>query len=207
MSGSNLCLDLHIQVSQEACKVVCYSRLLKNFPQFIVIHTVKGFDVVIEAEVGIFLEFSCFFYDPRMLPIWSLVPLHFLNPAWTFRISLLPSCWGFSFALGCEVFFFRDPTFSCLQLFSSELQFWSSRRRRWVYVLLLHHLFIFDENVQPCKCTKIWIAQPNCRNCVLCELYLSKAGFNNSHLPEKNTTDIFSKRNVQDTNIYINKNK
>ena len=64
MSGSNLCLDLHIQVSQEACKVVCYSRLLKNFPQFVVIHTVKGFDVVIEAEVGIFLEFSCFFCDP-----------------------------------------------------------------------------------------------------------------------------------------------
>ena len=64
MSGSNLCLDLHIQVSQEACKVVCYSRFLKNFPQFVVIHTVKGFDVVIEAEVGIFLEFSCFFCDP-----------------------------------------------------------------------------------------------------------------------------------------------
>ena len=44
--------------------MVCYSRLLKNFPQFVVIHTVKGFDVVIEAEVGIFLEFSRFFCDP-----------------------------------------------------------------------------------------------------------------------------------------------
>ena len=43
--------------------MVWYSRLLKNFPQFVVIHTVKGFSVVNEAEV-VFLEFSCFFYDP-----------------------------------------------------------------------------------------------------------------------------------------------
>jgi len=43
----------------------------------------------------------------------------------------LPSCWGFSFTLGCGVsFFWWDPTFSCRWLFSSELQFWSSRRRR-----------------------------------------------------------------------------
>ena len=44
--------------------MVWYSHLLKNFPQFIVIHTVKGFDVVNKAEVDVFLEFSCFFYDP-----------------------------------------------------------------------------------------------------------------------------------------------
>ena len=44
--------------------VIWYSHLLKNFPQFVVIHTVKGFRVVNEAEVDIFLEFSCFFYDP-----------------------------------------------------------------------------------------------------------------------------------------------
>ena len=41
-----------------------YSHLLKNFPQFVVIHTVKGFSVVNEAEVDVFLEFSSFFYDP-----------------------------------------------------------------------------------------------------------------------------------------------
>ena len=52
------------QISQEAGKVVWYSHLLKNFPQFIVIHTVKGFSIVNEAEVDAFLEFSCFFYDP-----------------------------------------------------------------------------------------------------------------------------------------------
>ena len=41
-----------------------YSHLLKNFPQFVVIHTVKGFGIVSKAEVDVFLELSCFFYDP-----------------------------------------------------------------------------------------------------------------------------------------------
>ena len=44
--------------------MVWYSYLFKNFPQFVVIHTIKGFSVVDEAEVDVFLEFSCFFYDP-----------------------------------------------------------------------------------------------------------------------------------------------
>ena len=44
--------------------MVWYSHLLKNFPQFVVIHTVKGFSIVNKAEVDVFLEFSCFFYDP-----------------------------------------------------------------------------------------------------------------------------------------------
>ena len=44
--------------------MVWYSHLLKNFPQFVVIHTVKAFSIVNEAEVDNFLEFSCFFYDP-----------------------------------------------------------------------------------------------------------------------------------------------
>ena len=43
--------------------MVCYSHLLKNFLQLVVIHTVKGFGLVNEAEVDIFLEFSCFFFD------------------------------------------------------------------------------------------------------------------------------------------------
>ena len=45
-------------------KVVSFSHLLKNFPQFVVIHTVKGFSVVNEVEVDVFLELSCFFCDP-----------------------------------------------------------------------------------------------------------------------------------------------
>ena len=44
--------------------MVWYSHLLKNFPQFVVIHTAKGFKVVNEAEVDDFLELSCFFNDP-----------------------------------------------------------------------------------------------------------------------------------------------
>ena len=44
--------------------MVWYSHLLKNFPQFVVFHTVKGFSVVHEAEVDVLLEFSCFLYDP-----------------------------------------------------------------------------------------------------------------------------------------------
>ena len=58
------CLVLTVAVSQEAGKVVWYSNLFKNFPQFVVIHTVKGFSVVNETEVDVFLELSCFFYDP-----------------------------------------------------------------------------------------------------------------------------------------------
>ena len=45
--------------------MVWYSHLFKNFPQFVVTHTVKGFSVVNEAEVDVFLEFSWFFYDPK----------------------------------------------------------------------------------------------------------------------------------------------
>ena len=44
--------------------MVWYSHLLKNLPQFVVIHTVKGFGIVNKAEVDVFLELSCFFYDP-----------------------------------------------------------------------------------------------------------------------------------------------
>ena len=44
--------------------MVWYSHLFKNFPQFVVIHIVKGFSVVSEADIDVFLEFSCFFYDP-----------------------------------------------------------------------------------------------------------------------------------------------
>ena len=64
MSDSNCCFLTCIQVSQEASQVVWYSHVFQNFPQFVVIHRVKSFSVVNEAEVDVFLEFSCFFYDP-----------------------------------------------------------------------------------------------------------------------------------------------
>ena len=60
MSTSNCCFLTCIQISQEAGQVVWYSHLLKNFPQFVVIHTVKGFGVVNKAEVDDFLELSYF---------------------------------------------------------------------------------------------------------------------------------------------------
>ena len=63
MSGSNCCFFTCIQFSQEAGQVVWYSCLFKNFPQFIVSHTVKGFDIVNKAEIDVFLELSCFFDD------------------------------------------------------------------------------------------------------------------------------------------------
>ena len=60
MSGSNCFFLTCIQISQEAGQVVWYSHLLKNFPQFFVIHIVKGFGVVNKVEIDVFLELSCF---------------------------------------------------------------------------------------------------------------------------------------------------
>ena len=63
MSGSNCCFLTCIWISQEAGQVVWYSHLFKNVPQFIVIHTVKGFGIVNKAEGDVFLELSCFLND------------------------------------------------------------------------------------------------------------------------------------------------
>ena len=62
MFSSNCCFLTYIQISEERGQMVWYSHLLKNFPQFVVIYTVKGFGVVNKADV--FMELSCFFYDP-----------------------------------------------------------------------------------------------------------------------------------------------
>ena len=64
MVDSNSCFLTCIQTPQEADKVVWYFLLFKNFAQFVASHTVKGFSIVSEAELDVFLEFSCFFYDP-----------------------------------------------------------------------------------------------------------------------------------------------
>ena len=63
-SSSNCCFLTCIWVSQEAHQVVWYSHLFQNFPQLIVIHTVKGFGIVKKAEIDVFLELSSFFDDP-----------------------------------------------------------------------------------------------------------------------------------------------
>ena len=64
MSSSNCCFLTCLQTSQEAGKGVWYSHLLKNFPQFVMIHTVKGFGVVNKTEVDVLRELSQFFNDP-----------------------------------------------------------------------------------------------------------------------------------------------
>ena len=92
MSSSNCCFLTCIQISQEAYQVFWYSHLLKNFPQFIVIHTVKGIGVVDKAEIDVFLELSYFLDDPVDVgnlisgssafskPIWNI---------WKFTVHIL----------------------------------------------------------------------------------------------------------------------
>ena len=72
--------------------VVLYSHLFQNFPQFVVIHTVKGFSIVNEAEVDVFLKFSCFFDDPvdvgNMISVSSAFSKSSLN-IWKFSVHIL----------------------------------------------------------------------------------------------------------------------
>ena len=81
MSSFNCCFLTCTHCSQELGKEVWYSHLLKNFPQFVVFHKIKGFGIVNKAEIDAFLEFFCFIFSmiQWMLAIWSLVPLYFLN--------------------------------------------------------------------------------------------------------------------------------
>ena len=109
MSISKCCLLTCIQISQEAGQVVWYSHLLKNFPQFVVFHTVKDFGVVNKAEVDILLELSCFFDDTMDVGILSLVSLPLLNPAWTSGSSQFMYFWSLAWRilsitfLACEM--------------------------------------------------------------------------------------------------------
>ena len=110
MSSSDCCFLTCIQISQKIGKVVWYSCLFKNFPLFVVIHTVKGFGMVNKAEVDAFLERSCFFDDPVDAGnLISLVPLPFLNPAWTSGNSWFMYYWSLAWRilsitlLACEM--------------------------------------------------------------------------------------------------------
>ena len=98
-----------IEISQEAVNVVWYFHLLKNFPRFVVIHTVKGFGVVNKAEVDVFWTSLAFSMIQWILAIWCLVPLPFLNPAWTSGNSQFTYCWSLAWRiisitlLACEM--------------------------------------------------------------------------------------------------------
>ena len=109
MSSSNCCFLTCIQISQEAGQVVWYAHLFQNFPQFIVIHTVKGFDIVNKAEIDVFLELSCFFNNPmdvgNLLSGFSSFSKSSLN-IWKFTVHILlkPGLENFEHTLlACEM--------------------------------------------------------------------------------------------------------
>ena len=82
-----------------------YFHFSKNFPQFVVIHTVKGFGVVNKAEVDVFFEFPCFFYDPQNGGNLISGSSAFSKPSfyiWKFLIHILkPNLKDFELYLGC----------------------------------------------------------------------------------------------------------
>ena len=102
MSSSSYCFLSIIHVSQETSKVVWYSHFFQNFPQSLVIHAVKGFSIIKKAEVDVFLEISCFFYDP--MNVGSLITGSFafskssLN-IWKFSVHIIlkPSLENFEY--------------------------------------------------------------------------------------------------------------
>ena len=81
-----------MQVSQETGKAIWYSHLFNNFPQFIVIHTVKGFSIVSEAEVAIFLECPCFLHEPMNVGNLISGSSACLKPAYTSGSSEFTYC-------------------------------------------------------------------------------------------------------------------
>ena len=132
ISSSNCCFLTCIQVSQEAVKVIWYSHLFRNFPQFVVIHTVKGFGVVNKAEVDVFLEFFFFFNDSMdignlisesksSLNIWVSWFTYCWSLAWRILSITLLACvwvwvivWQFEHPLALPFFEIRVKT-DCFQ--------------------------------------------------------------------------------------------
>ena len=124
----------------EVGKVVWFSNLLKNFPQLVVIQTVKGFSMVKEAEVDVFLEFLCFFYD--LMDVGN-----FPNPPCTPRSSQFTLCWNLwrtlrMTLLACEVSaIIRQFEHSlALPFFGIEMitDLFQSRGHCWVFKICCH---------------------------------------------------------------------
>ena len=92
MSHSNCCFSTCTQISQEAVKGIWFSHLFKNFPEFAVIHTVKGFSIVNKAEIDVFLKLSCFSYDPTDVGNLISGPSAFSKSSlniWKFSVHIL----------------------------------------------------------------------------------------------------------------------
>ena len=139
MSGSNCCFLSCTQVSQETGKVVWYCHLFKNFPQFVVIHTVKGFSGVNEADV--FLEFPCFLYDPAdvgnlisgssafsksSLYIWKFLVHVLLKPSLKDLEYYLVSMWHECSCAVIWTFFGIALLLKCSTLTASSFRIWNS---------------------------------------------------------------------------------
>ena len=92
MSGSNCCFLTYIPISHEAGQVIWYSHLFKNFPQFFVIHTVKGFGIINKTDVDVFLELSRFFDEPKDVGNWISGSSPFSKSSlniWKFTVHVL----------------------------------------------------------------------------------------------------------------------
>ena len=79
--------------------MVWYSHLFKKFLQFVLMYIVNDFSIITEAEVDIFWNSLAFLMIQKMLAIWSLVPLPFLNPAWTSENSRFTYCWSLAWGI------------------------------------------------------------------------------------------------------------
>ena len=96
-----------MQVSQQAGQVVWYSHLFQNFPQFFVIHTVKGFGIVNKAEMDVFLELSCFFDD--RVDVGNLISGSSAFSKTSLNIQKFMYCWNLAWRifsitlLACEM--------------------------------------------------------------------------------------------------------
>ena len=150
MSSSNCCFLICIQISQEVGKVVWYSYFFRDFPQFVVIHTVKGFGVVDKAEVGVFLECSCFFDDPTDVGSLIFGTSAFSKSSlniWKFSVHV-EVCWSLAWRilsitlLGCEMSAIVRQFEHCLALpffgIGMKTDLFQSCDHCWVFQICWH---------------------------------------------------------------------
>ena len=178
MSSSNCCFLTCIQISQEAGQAVWYSHLFQNFPQFIVIHTVKGFGIVNKADIDVSLELFCFFDDlaayillglpcwlgfdclfsgeclllPHLLtPLAACVPRERVELAWTHWAG----CGGSSTLSGTQV----QPKQTHRDFGSHSI----SHHGTWDLALLevaqIICVFYINRNISMSSC--VWLLSPN----------------------------------------------
>ena len=143
MSGSNCCLLTCIWASKEGGQVVWYSHHFQNFPHFVVVHTVKGFDIVNKAVVDVFLELSCFFHDP--VDAGSLI-----SGSSAFSNSSL-HIWKFSIQMSCSLAWKFEHYLANVKW----VQLWSSLNILWHRLSLgLEWKLIFSSPVATAEFSK-----------------------------------------------------